>query len=280
MWHFDARGFGRALRERRAELGYSTRSLALAAGVSQSYVVALEGSRSSRDVAGPRPTIDLVVRLASALRVEPTALLAPFMHRSGPHVLVVVEDDGAGLFEAATALADGVDTWVSAGHRRSPAGPARHIELHGDQAATYDAEAVDAALRGGLAALGPAVNGERVGIVFSESPSVLLDDTEAVLHAEHRWSAMVGDAVCAAGGRPAWNLCVYELDVLRRMADPFAASLDLIRSHDTVWTTNGTAVRRHRAASMRLLQHFRPEHTRADHWRQVCRKQLDRIAAN
>ena len=66
----DARGFGRALRERRAELGYSTRSLALAAGVSQSYVVALEGSRSSRDVAGPRPTIDLVVRLAALLPVE------------------------------------------------------------------------------------------------------------------------------------------------------------------------------------------------------------------
>lgn len=286
MWHFDAPRFGRALKERREGLGYSTRDLAQRAGVSQSYVVALEGSRSSRDAAGPSPTIDVLVRLASALGSEPAALLEPSVHRSGPHVLLVVEDDGASLFDVAKSFiadqgdaadAAGVDSWVTAGHRRDMAEADHHIPLHLG-AGPYDRAEVARAIDHGLATLGPVIDGRRLGLIFSEDPSVLIDEAAAVLAAEHDWSAMVGRAVCAAGARPAWNLCVYELDVLRQMADPFAASLELIQSHDAVWTTCGSSLHRNRAASMRLLRHLRPPRTSAEHWRQICTKQLDRIS--
>jgi transcriptional regulator with XRE-family HTH domain len=278
VWHFDARGFGRALRERREELGYSTRDLAHLAGVSQSYVVALEGSRSSRDAAGPSPTIDVLARLASALGTEPAALLAPSVHRSGPHVLLVVEDDGASLFGVAKSFAADVDTWVTAGHRRDTAEADHHIALHLDASGPYDHGEVALAIDHGLATLSPVIDGQRLGLIFSEDPSVLIEETAAVLDAEHDWSAMVSRAACSAGARSAWNLCVYELDVLRQMTDPLAASLELIRSHDTVWTTSGSSLHRNRAASMRLLQHLRPPRTSAEHWRQICTKQLDRIS--
>ena len=98
--------------------------MAQLAGVSQSYVVALEGSRSSRGAAGPTPTLDVLARLASALGIEPSVLLGPSIHRAGPHVLLVVENDGAGLFGVVDSFVDDVDTWVSAGHRSEVPAPA------------------------------------------------------------------------------------------------------------------------------------------------------------
>jgi transcriptional regulator with XRE-family HTH domain len=278
-WNFDARGFGQQLRKRRRSLGYSTREVARRAGVSQSYVVALEGSRSSRDVTGPSPTIDVLAGLASALEIEPWALLEPALRRAGPHVLLVVEDDGEGLFDAARSAIRDVDLWVSAGRRRDPDHPRPHLSLCSGTGDRYDRDQVAAGLQADLAALNPLVDGRRLGLVFSEREEVLLAATEDVLEIEQVWSAMVGRAVWSAGAHPAWTLCVYELDVLQRMGDPVAASLDLMSSHDRVWTTKRRTVHRGRTACTRVLRPMRPPGTRADHWREVCARHIDRLAA-
>lgn len=248
--------------------------------MSQSYVVALEGSRSSRDATGPSPTIGVLAGLATALETEPSVLIAGSLLRSGPHVLVVVEDETALLSPAARSVAGDVDLWVSAGARTDPSAFAAHLPLRPDADAPYDLAEIGPTIDRGVAGIDPAVEGRRLGLVFSETPSVLVDETDAVLAAEREWSAMVSRSVWAAGAHPAWNLCVYELDVLRRTADPFAASLDLIRSHDTVWMTSGTKLHRERAASMRLLQQLRPNGAAAAEWRRFCSGELDRISAN
>lgn len=239
----------------------STRDLARAAQVSQAYVVALEGSRSSRDPFGPSPTIDVVARLATALGTEPAVLLDPSLRRSGPHVLVIVEDDGDGLFELLHSRLGNVDGWVSAGNRKAtPAG--HHIRLHDGRPSSYRRERIAASIHDGLAELAPTLHGQRVGMVFSETPSVLLHATDAVMAVEGEWCELVADAVRAAGAEPAWNLCVYELDVLRQMPDPIATSTQLIGCHDTVWCTRGNSVLRDRAAASRLFEQLHPPTTR------------------
>ena len=90
-------------------------------------------------------------------------------------------------------------------------------------------------------------------MVFSETPSVLLGATDTMLALEHEWCDLVSESVRAAGAEPAWNLCVYELEVLQRMADPVATGNDLISSHDTVWCSRGSSLLRDRAAASRLF---------------------------
>ncbi len=254
-WSFDARAFGRDVRERREALGLSTRELARAARVSQPYVIALEGSRSSRDVYGPCPTVDVVARLATALAVEPTVLLASALRRSGPHVLVVVEDDGEQLFEVLRSQVGDVDTWVSAGHRHTAEWP--HVALHDGHAESYDRGSVGAALRTGLSMLTPEIGGRRVGLVFSESPAILRKATGTVLALEHDWCDLVANRLRSTGAELAWNLCVYELDVLGQLDDPCAVGDELIATHDMVWCTRGRTVTRGRRAAAGLQIHLR-----------------------
>lgn len=252
-WSFDARVFGRELRGRRSALGMSTRELARRARVSQAYVVAVEGSRSSRDPYGPCPTVDVVTRLATALGTNPADLLASAWRSTGPHVLVVIEHDVDSPFDVLSAATDAVDLWVSAGHRRAAPG-SLHVSLHDDEPTAYGRDTVEKALATGLAALTPAVDGQRLGLIFSESDSILLDATDTVLELEHGWCELTDRQVRAAGAQTAWNLCLYDLDVLRRMVDPVSTSQSLIASHDTVWTLDGRTLRRDRPAAKRLLE--------------------------
>ena len=250
------------------------------AGVSQSYVVALEGSRSSRDGVGPVPTIDVLVRLASALGQTPTDLLSQATAASGPHVLLIVDSATTLAAHVTTTLVDGVDTWISAGERADTVTSGHHIDLHHAKANAYKPEAVAAAIERGLHGLSPSVAGKRVGVVFSESAQVLLGSTDTIVDFEHDWGHVVSRAAWSAGALVAWNICVYELDVIKRMSDPLRCSLDLITSHDTVWTTNGHTVLRNRDGAMRLLRHLRPTNTAAADWRAFCHEQLQQISYN
>ncbi|MFM7253170.1 MAG: helix-turn-helix domain-containing protein [Ilumatobacteraceae bacterium] len=278
--HFDRRAFGGALRARRELLGYSTRDVADRAHVSQSYVVALEGSRSSRDSQGSSPTVDVVLRLAAALLLDPVLLVAGAVRTSGPHVLVVAEDDGASLLDALVASVGDVDAWVTAGQRADLRGRHEHVTLHADDAQIYDPQAVALAVEQELLGFVSTIEGQRLAMVFSESASMLTEATASILDAEHSWSHMVSNAVWSAGAHPAWNFCVYELDTIKRMADPLTASLELIRTHDEVWTARNSTLVKKGSGRLRLLQHLRPPGTPTHHWREICDKQLARLSAN
>jgi hypothetical protein len=226
-------------------------------------------------------TTDFVNAHTDELRVVlGSVLLQHSIRRGGPHVLVVVEDDGASLMDTLISSVDDVETWVTAGHRAASHALVNHISLHADDTTTYDPDAVAMAIDRELGALAPVIDGKRLGVVFSEAESTLIDAADTIVDVEYDWSQLVSDAAWSAGAHPAWNLCVYELDAIKQMADPLRMSLELIRTHDTVWTAADRAVRRNGAGSRRLLQQLRPPDTRADHWREICEKQLARISTN
>ncbi|MCB0998127.1 MAG: hypothetical protein KDB40_02425 [Acidimicrobiales bacterium] len=100
----------------------------------------------------------------------------------------------------------------------------------------------------------------------------------SIIEAEHDWSHVVSNAVWSAGAHPAWNFCVYELDVIKRMVDPLTASLELIRTHDAVWTARDDILVTKGSGQLRLLQRLRPAGMPVHHWRQVCEKQLARTS--
>ena len=278
LTHFDAREFGKEIRARREELGYSTRRMAHEVGVSQAYVVALEGSRSSRNTSGPCPTVEVLVGFALALGLHPVELLGSSLRDAGPHVLLVPTVPDSDAMGFARSQSAEVDVWLSAGvdadeHRGD------HIDLHPDGDVEYRLENVRTALHTGLADLRKSVKDRRIGLVFSESDAALLGSTKAVLEAEDHWHQMVSRAAWSALAEPAAVVCKYDLDTVGRMADPMAASLHLIQSHDEVYVTSGRRTARGRTASMRLLQSLRPPGTSADEWRQTCASHLDRLTA-
>jgi len=276
--YFDREAFGRELRRQRESLGLSTRDVAGRAQVAQSYVVALEGSRSSRDERGPSPTIDVVLRLAAALQLEPTALVARAVREGGPHILCVAEDSAESLLISLIAAIDDVDTWVTAGERCNPMGRFEHLSFHAGDASAFDAQAVAMAIEEELLGLGTTIEGRRLGMVFSES-TILTETTDAILEVEHDWSRMVSNAVWTAGAHPAWNVCVYELATIQQMTDPLAACLELIHTHDAVWTARDNALETKDGGQFRLLQHLRPAGMGRRQWREQCERELARHPA-
>ena len=244
--------------------------------MSQAYVVALERSTSSRDPSGPCPSVDVLVRLASALQLHPADLLDGSLFAAGPHVLYVVDGDGREIFDTARVQVPDVDVWVSAGRRRDPT-RAPHINIHPPGEADYRSDRVSAVIRRDFGELGPVVRGLRVGVVASDDDATLLGARDRLLSIEHDWQSMVSSAAWAADALSATAVCVYELDVLQRMESPLEATLELIGSHDTVWLSNGQTTRRGRSASLGVLQALRPPRARADEWRRSCVRHLGRV---
>lgn len=280
LWHFDVRRFGREVRLHRETLGLSTRELARLARLSQSYVVALERSTSSRDASGPAPTVTAVVALATALRVHPADLLGTALLQAGPHVLYVVDGDGRGIFDTARRRLGAIDVWLSAGARQdaredgAPATP--HINIHSPGDLTYRRDRVSATIHQELLDLRSVVARQRVGIVFSDVDTALLGATSDLLAMEHEWQTLVSSAGWSSEAESVTAVCVYELDVLMRMDSPLPTTLELFDSHEEVWFSDEHQTCAGRTASMRVLQRLRPSRTRASEWRETCARHLDR----
>lgn len=266
-WTFDASRFGTLLADRREQAGLSTRDVARRAGVSQSYVVALEGARHRGS--GPTPTLDVVARLADALNMPPTELFGAGLRRRSTHVLLVTahtNDRSLPLVRRTAPV--GADQWVVA----SSSAPARlrehHINLRRSPATTYQPARIERALHQELAHLEHQLNGVDVGFVFEETSSVMrtLDHPEEVLDFESQWANVVTDAATAIGAHAAWNVCVYRLDHLRELPDPVDATLQLMRSHDTTWFARRQGVATGIDAALHIVQHMKPLHTPVDEW--------------
>ncbi len=271
-WEFDPTGLARALSNGRAAAGLSTRELSRRAGISQSYVVALERSRDSAAERTPTPTVDVVARLAEAMGVEPHALYASSLRRTGQHVLLVVDGRASSpLRLAQRATGDHSVQWLIAASTNHlahhPATP--RVDLRRDGRSTYDPAAITAALRDELQAIRPDVEGRQLGLVFAETSAVMstLDDPDTVIQFEHIWDQVVRSAAAEAGAHAAWNVCVYELEALRRLADPVDATLDLMRSHHTVYNTRRSRITSGFQAALQILEHLRPDTESRSDWR-------------
>lgn len=67
-WHPHRVAFGERLRQLRQERGWSQEAFAHHPGFDRTYISGMERGRRN-------PTLDVIIKLAEALEVEPTALL-------------------------------------------------------------------------------------------------------------------------------------------------------------------------------------------------------------
>jgi hypothetical protein len=234
-WDVDRIGFARSISEARHLHGCSTRELARRARISQAYVVALEAGRRT-------PTIDVLARLAEALSIEPSVLLHRALRRRAEHVLLVIDDDRTSVVDAAQRLAaDPVERWVWASSTGITPREAHHrIDLRRRTGRGYRPADIAHSLEHELARLEPHDPHPSLGLIFADTSSVMcaLPDPAVLIEFEHGWSDVVDQAALTCGARAVVNVCLYRLDDLRSLRDPVAATLDIIRSHDTVWSAH------------------------------------------
>ena len=260
----------------------STRELARRAGISQAYVVALERSRNTSQANSPAPTVDVLARLAAALRIEPTQLFAAALRQAGQHVLLVVEDHHRSVLDHARVATCGeIQTWVwaasSAGHTHSAADGLSHINLRRSPQQAYAPAAMKQSLTNELRPLGSTLDGRDVGFVFAETSSVMsaLDDPHAVISFEHEWAEVVDSAATLVGAHAAFNICVYELDALHALHDSVEATVDLMRSHSAVWVARQNSVLEGASAARRILSKLRPPTITPTSWRSTTKRLID-----
>jgi transcriptional regulator with XRE-family HTH domain len=249
-WEADRVGFARAITEARHQAGCSTRELARRARISQAYVVALEAGQRT-------PTIDVLARLAEALSIEPAVLLHRSLRRRGQHVLLVVDDDRTSVMQAARRLAHHpVDQWVWASSTgATPRGVHHRIDLRRRAERGYRPTDIARSLERELAGIAHDAPQQSLGLIFADTSSVMcaLPDPGVLIDFEHGWADVVDRAATNCGATAELNVCVYRIDDLRSLNDPVAATLDVIRSHDTVWSANRNRLVGGDAAARRVL---------------------------
>ena len=295
-WEFDPAGFARALAGLRAERSMSTRLLSARAGLSQSYVVALERSRSaaSRRATSPTPTVEVLARIADALGIEPGELLRSALRRRGRHVLLVVDDHHRSSLDRARNAAGRlagvgvVDEWVWAGSTADgDAGvehPHRRIDLRRSGARGsrhYDPRAIRRSLRDELGSFGNQLEGAALGLVFAETSDVItsLDSPDVLLEFEHQWSDTVTAAADRVGAHAVVNVCVYDPAGLATLPAPIEAALSLLRSHDEVWGARGDEVFTGDEAAVHLLMWLRPPDVDRRAWMRDARRLVEELRA-
>ena len=282
---FDAVRFAQLLTQRRQQLGLTTRQLAKRANISQPYVVALERSRNGLDAKrtsamSPSPTVDMIARLATALRMSANELFSQAVRPAGKHVLLFMEDDMMTSLErartASTKSATLTDRtpqeWLCAG------GPIDHdthkghnclsINLHRDINNAYKPKAITASLSNELSRHQANISGSDIGIVFDETSSLMnhVNNPMSIVEFEHDWKQVVSDATQAAGAYAAWNICVYRIDNLLRLHNPAEVAQDLLRSHDNIWSARNKSISIGNTAAKRLLTLMRPKNVSAKGW--------------
>jgi len=282
---FDAVRFAQLLTHRRQQLGLTTRQLAKRANISQPYVVALERPRNGVDIkkAGtmsPSPTVDMIARLAAALRMSVNELFSQAVRPAGKHVLLFMEDDMVTSLErartaslkSATATDKSPQEWLCAG------GPTDHdthkghtclsINMHRDVDNAYKPKAITASLSNELSRHQANISGSDIGIVFDETSSLMnhVNNPMSIVEFEHDWKQVVTDATKAVGAFAAWNICVYRIDNLLSLHNPAEVAQDLLRSHDNVWSARNKSITTGNTAAKRLLTLVRPQNVSAKSW--------------
>lgn len=286
---FDAVGFAQLLTHRRLQLGLTTRQLAKRANISQPYVVALERSRNGvntnrASAMSPSPTVDMIARLATALRMSANELFSQAVRPAGKHVLLFMEDDMVTSLERARTASRSNATSSATLTERTPqewlcaGGPTDHdtlkshnclsINLHRDINNAYKPKAITASLSNELSRHQANISGSDIGIVFDETSSLMnhVNNPMSIVEFEHDWKQVVTDATQAVGAFAAWNICVYRIDNLLSLHNPAEVAQDLLRSHDNVWSARNKQITTGNTAAKRLLTLVRPQNVSAKSW--------------
>mgnify|MGYP003859377585 CR=1 FL=1 len=158
QFEFDPIGFAQWLFAQRKEHGWSTRELAVRAGISQPYVVALERARAGEARRGPTPTVDVVAALAHALDKNILDIFVYSLRPVGRHVLLVTQGKATPPMDVLRAESgETVDNWVYP------------ISVHREKSATYDQKKISKQLNNEITNMKDAIGGKNIGLVCQNS---------------------------------------------------------------------------------------------------------------
>ncbi len=268
----------------RDRLGLSSRDLAARAGISQAYVVRLERASTPGAHPRPTPTVDVLARLAEALQLQPADLLADTLRRAGRHVLLVTDSCVRHpLDHVSASVRESVDTWLSASSnaRQQPVTRIEHrpIELRRGPPRAYDPRAITDSLQHELHVLADDLHGRQLGMIFPEVSHVMrtLANPSVVIEFEHRWADVVSSAATALGAHAAWNVCVYDVDALRATDNRVDVTIDLVRSHDTIWSVRNDRLLTGVPAVRRILGSLRPANQSVTEWRAATDRVVEEL---
>ncbi|NBS00016.1 MAG: XRE family transcriptional regulator, partial [Actinobacteria bacterium] len=225
LLQFNAQGFAQLLHQRRLQLGLSTRELATRAKISQPYVVA-------KTKKTPTPTVDVIAQLAFALNIDANTLFNQAMQISSRHVLLIVDHSATTPLEIVEqASINQPQTWLCAEKSGD-------IDLRQTKSRLYKPADITYALNSELQKLRGRIASQTLGLIFSETSEVMteFDNPQAVLRFENKWADVVNRAVTAAGAQAAFNVCVYKIADLNKLANPTKAINELFEVHDEVWS--------------------------------------------
>ncbi len=251
---------GELLKGRRMELELSLRFVAREAGISPSYLVALEQGRNPTTGRPPMPSPRVLAALGRVLGIGRTTLLelaAP--QPPSPHVLLYQTGarPGSPADAARRLFADAVDGWLEV----PPPGGTGPL----------------AALENSLVGHRGASSASRLGLMFGARPRHRRGaDLRADIDREATWEEDVAE-ICrhALGVEPVANVCVYrEADIRRRadVLDPLTSALELVRTHPVVAVQgSSTGVVTGPRAIERVLGGVAPPTTDPDTWRELVR---------
>ena len=251
---------GELLQTRRLELGLSLRHVAGAAGISASYLVALEQGRNPTTGRPPMPSPRVLAALGHVLGIGRATLLAMAAPPpASPHVLLYQTGPRPGSpVEAARVLFDdAVDGWLEV----APAGTRDPL----------------VALEESLAGREDVTGAPRLGLIFGARTSRRRGrHLAADIDREATWEADVAE-ICRreVGVEPVANVCVYrETDVRRgdEGRDPLGSAFELVRTHPVVAVQGPSArVVTGPPAVERVLAGVAPPAADPGAWRELAR---------
>ncbi|MEY2517913.1 MAG: Helix-turn-helix domain, partial [bacterium] len=227
-------GLGAIVRRRREQAGLSLREAARRAGISLSYLIAIENGRNPTTGRAPQPSPRVLAAISRVLELDMETLLAASGAAGPPssaHVLLYQMGQARrSPLEAARRLfGSAAEAWidiVDPGHPDPPRPLADDRVWHvpgplGAEPPRFDSERVLQALSGELEQAPRSFRSSRVGIVFGANSSALRSaaNPDSMLEAESTWETDVALRFHAAlGHAPVANVCVYREDDIRELA--------------------------------------------------------------
>jgi transcriptional regulator with XRE-family HTH domain len=286
---------GDLIRGRRAELALSMRGVARAAGVSPSYLSAIETGRNPATGRAPTPSLRVLAALGEVLQLDLTSVLAAvgigdqadeadrrhtLLYVLAPRPVDVI-DHIARLHGTTT------ERWVYIPDPREAAPPGQDervalccrwplgAEPYPDR--TLDPRRVVEALTRDLRSGGARIPAARVGIAIADCSAVMrwVTNPETEVAFEAHWQKDAERTFRETLGRPPTdNVCVYhhdDIEALGHQVDPLGTALALIRAHDTVAAVEADGRLRTGAPAARaILTALRPAGVSRGSWSDLC----------
>jgi len=284
--------FGHKVRERRIAMRLSVRALADLAGVSPSYVSAIETARNSTTGRAPEPSIGVAERLLKALDLPPASYLARLCEhnedRDGDscnHLLLYRLGARRGpLKPILDQLFDGsVDQWFCIADPRGaaeqttdvicwhwPFGADPYPNEYLEPARIV--ETLELELRKHADRLSP----KAPGLVIADCSTVMrwVVNPECEVDFETQWAEASGNAMKRVYGRgPVANVCVYDhsdIEALSTRIDLLETLLQLFTTHTNVVAIDSEDhLQRGPAAIATILRECKPGGVSSTAWRSL-----------